>query len=200
MASPLSAVLRGEVRRLLKDHGYEPGGQTFRKVGADELIGIIEMGTPNKPPVHDIDTYLFAVQFGVWVPKARPWLSADLQAEVAAARRCFSEAQTQAVLRPTAQSAWKRLAGSGIHHDLWALHAQESPEAVQQDLRGALADIVIPAIDHQLDARQDPFAGPGANERVLVLHVWPPFKPTVGYLKGPPTGRGMWSNETWDRE
>jgi hypothetical protein len=168
----LDDLLRGDVRRLLTAAGYQGHGKTVRRPGPEGSLAIIAFDP--LPATTTAALVSFRVDFGVYVPKARPWLSADLQSDLSARRRNIAESQALARLLPSPSSSWSRLVESRDDSG-WGLTDNEPLAPIAEDLIAGLREQVLPTQDHLLDVRSGPFDDNPATPRIRVLRSAFPF-------------------------
>jgi len=144
---PLDELIRDYVNPLLRKHGYKKQGRTFRLQSGVADYAVITFSTERTAPGY----VAFYVQCGVVIPKDRPWLSEDLQAEVRKDPGIHKAQYTGNVL-PSPSAAWTRISGSPVNM-IWGLDLDEPSTPVGEELGNTLAEDVIPQLDRLLELR-----------------------------------------------
>lgn len=152
MVPEIDIFLRSEIAPFLAAAGYQKDKRIYRRFGADgvcALVGFLPERT--EPGIVGFD-----VECGVWVPVARPWLSAQLQAEVAAKPITIESAQYRVQLAAPPEFDLLRLVPTRPRSSrTWGFRMDGTQATAAQALRAGLADLVFPVLDRALAGERD---------------------------------------------
>jgi hypothetical protein len=158
----VDAFLRRHVAGFLQEAGYVKDRRVYRSVGGDGATSIIGFAPVRFAPPSLVT---FVVQAGVHLPVARPWLSAELQAEVAGKPIGVEDAQYAVALLPPAEFSLQEVAGVP-GRDAWVIPAgladgSAVAGAVREGLRERVFPLLVRALGGERDA--DVFRDPALN-------------------------------------
>jgi hypothetical protein len=152
----LDAFLRQEVGAFLQEAGYVKDKRLYRSTdreGSTAVIGFV-------PPRADRSIVAFDLLAGVHVPVHRPWLSTDLQADVARKPVGLENAQYLVKVRAPAEYDLQTLSDFPVP-GTWTVapeRASLTAAAVQESLRDRVFPLLTRALsgERNADALRDP--------------------------------------------
>ena len=144
MAVPgIDVFLREHMAAFLADAGYVKDKRVYRAKDADGNTLLVDFDVARFAP-HSV--VAFVVRAGIHIPVPRPWLSAELQAEVASKRIGIEDAQYSVTLLPPVEYGLEAVSGSP-GRGAWVLPpGAEGASAVASALRDGLEEHVLPVL------------------------------------------------------
>ena len=154
---------------VLEPAGYLQTGLTFRaRSGATWRLVDLSPSRTSSAALR-----LFVVEIGAYRVPDRPYLSADLRAELDAALPGVFKGQFRAYVKPSAASGSERLTSIPTIGE-WAVQPEDDVDRIGRELADAVAAEALPCLD-SLVATGD---GPTDNQwpALAVHHVAAPFR------------------------